>query len=60
MRLTFDLKTDSISGILVYSSGPMSGGRADFLGLEIVNRRLRLLLDTGNGVLSLTSDLVVR
>ncbi|KAI5692958.1 hypothetical protein M8J75_004814 [Diaphorina citri] len=59
VRLALDLKSDAPSGVLLYSSGPMSGGRADFLGLEIVNRRLRLLLDTGNGPFTLSSDVVV-
>ncbi|KAI5708933.1 hypothetical protein M8J76_006624 [Diaphorina citri] len=59
VRLALDLKSDAPSGVLLYSSGPMSGGRADFLGLEIVNRRLRLLLDTGNGPFTLSSDVVI-
>ncbi|CAH0395257.1 unnamed protein product [Bemisia tabaci] len=59
VRLQFDLKTVLDHGVLLYSSGPVAGGRADFIGVEILNRRLHLLFDQGNGPIELSNDNVV-
>nr|CAD7456886.1 unnamed protein product [Timema tahoe] len=56
-RWHFELKTVSERGILLYNTG--LGPRPDFVGLELVNGQLRLLLDKGNGAIELLGDRLV-
>ncbi|XP_046745666.1 chondroitin sulfate proteoglycan 4 [Diprion similis] len=46
-RWELDLKTVSESGLLLYNAGQSL--RADYLGVEIYERKIRLLMNTGNG-----------
>ncbi|XP_012264856.2 chondroitin sulfate proteoglycan 4 [Athalia rosae] len=46
-RWEFDLKTVAESGLLLYNAGQSL--RADYLGVELFERKIRLLMNTGNG-----------
>ena len=56
-RWQFELKTTSRRGILLYNTGLTS--RSDFVGVELVDGHLRLLLNKGNGALELRSQWAV-
>lgn len=56
-RWHFELKTTSHRGILLYNTGLTS--RSDFVGVELVDGHLRLLLNKGNGALELRSQWAV-
>lgn len=47
-RWELELKTMAESGLLLYNAGQQSL-RADYLGVEIFERKIRLLMNTGNG-----------
>ncbi|KAB7503025.1 Neurexin-1 [Armadillidium nasatum] len=55
--IDFYVKTQVDNALLMYNSGPPS--KSDFVALEILNGKLRLILDKGNGALDLNSSLVV-
>ncbi|XP_039276162.1 chondroitin sulfate proteoglycan 4-like [Nilaparvata lugens] len=54
-----ELKTTSEQGMVMYSSGTSAGGKADFVGLELVAGRPRVVLDKGNGAVEQTGDVRV-
>lgn len=45
------------NGLLLYNTGLSS--RSDYVGVEVVNRHLRLLVDKGNGPTELVSDATI-
>ncbi|RXG71695.1 Chondroitin sulfate proteoglycan 4 [Armadillidium vulgare] len=51
--IDFYVKTQVDNALLMYNSGPPS--KSDFVALEILNGKLRLILDKGNGALDLNS-----
>ncbi len=53
------MKTISENCILFYNSKSVTGGRTDYLGLEITNNKLRLIMDTGNGMTEVINEAVV-
>ncbi|RZF41494.1 hypothetical protein LSTR_LSTR000208 [Laodelphax striatellus] len=54
----FELKTISDQGIVLYTSGT-SAGKADFVGVELVNGKPRVVLDKGNGAVEQIGDVFV-
>ncbi|XP_069672310.1 chondroitin sulfate proteoglycan 4 [Periplaneta americana] len=56
-RWHFELKTTARRGVLLYNTGLTS--RSDFVGVELVDGHLRLLLNKGNGALELRSQWAV-
>lgn len=56
-RFEFELKTISDSGLLLYNAGQSL--RADYLGVEIFEKKIRLLMNTGNGPTELIHGTVV-
>lgn len=58
-RWQFELKTVSKESILLYNSKPVSGGRTDYVGLEISSEKLRLVVDTGSGATEIINDVTV-
>ena len=55
-RWQFEVKTDAEDGVLFYNSKLVQGGRNDFVGLEIADSKLRLVMDTGGGVTEVWND----
>ena len=53
-RWQFEIKTVSRRGVLLYNTGLTS--RSDFVGVELVDGHLRLLLNKGNGAIELRSQ----
>jgi hypothetical protein len=56
-RWQFELKTGSKRGVLLYNTGLSS--RPDFVGVELEEGKVRLLVDKGDGSVSLHSDDIV-
>ncbi|CAM1295101.1 Uncharacterised protein g1191 [Pycnogonum litorale] len=56
-RLTFDIKTQSETAILMYHSG--KAFKSDFVAIELVNGLPQLLVNDGNGMVSLSSNVTV-
>ncbi|XP_075216320.1 chondroitin sulfate proteoglycan 4-like protein [Lycorma delicatula] len=54
----FNIKTIVDHGVILYTSGT-SGGKADFVGVELVNGKPRIVLDKGNGPVELSCDVSV-
>lgn len=57
-RWQFEIKTVTDHGVVFYTSG-MSSGRSDFVGVELVNGKLRIALNKGNGAVDLNSAITV-
>ncbi|XP_076037801.1 chondroitin sulfate proteoglycan 4-like [Oratosquilla oratoria] len=55
--VALQVKTQQEAGLLMYNTGPPS--RSDFVALELVDGRPRLVLDKGNGPLDLNSSVYV-
>lgn len=53
----FELKTGADSGMLLYNPGQSS--RADFLGIELFEGKIRLLMNKGNGPTELIHSTVI-
>lgn len=53
------MKTTKENCILFYNSKFVQGGRTDYVGLEITNRKLRLVMDTGSGMTEVLNDAAV-
>lgn len=53
----FELKTAAESGLLLYNAGQSS--YADYLGIELLDRRVRLLMNKGNGPTELIHSTIV-
>lgn len=45
--------------MLFYNSKLVQGGRNDYLGLELTNSKLRLVMDTGNGMIEVINEAIV-
>lgn len=56
-RWEFELKTAVANGLLLYNTGVSS--RSDYVGVEIMEKHLRLLVDKGNGPTELISDATI-
>ncbi|XP_051173583.1 chondroitin sulfate proteoglycan 4 isoform X2 [Leptopilina boulardi] len=53
----FELKTAAESGLLLYNTGQSS--YADYLGIELLDRRIRVLMNKGNGPTELIHSTIV-
>jgi chondroitin sulfate proteoglycan 4 len=56
--LNFDVKTSSSVAVLFYNSGSVSH-QSDFISVEIINGRILLSINDGNGIVVLQSDVMV-
>lgn len=54
----FEMKSISDHGIIFYTSG-ISSGRSDFVGVELMNGKIHIVLDKGSGPVELTNEIVV-
>lgn len=56
--LSFDVKTSSTIAVLFYNSGSATH-QADFIAVEIINGRISLSINDGNGIVVLQSEALV-
>ncbi|KAF7993527.1 hypothetical protein HCN44_010122 [Aphidius gifuensis] len=56
-RWEFELKTISESGLLLYNAGQAS--HADYLGIELIDSKIRLLMNKGNGATEILHKMYV-
>ncbi|XP_068083524.1 chondroitin sulfate proteoglycan 4 [Anabrus simplex] len=57
VRWHLDMKTSSQRGVLLYNTGLTS--QSDFVGVELLNGRIRLLMNKGNGPTELQNEQTV-
>ncbi|XP_014249447.1 chondroitin sulfate proteoglycan 4 [Cimex lectularius] len=56
-RWELEIKTTSTDGVILYTSG--GGENSDFVGVEIVGGKVRMILDKGGGPAEVTNDIYV-